>query len=145
MRYLLIVSFFVITGCATSPYGNFTNQKTTHHEISSQDTHDVIAKDALSQLSSHYPPAKTKLSFIHEIDKNDTFGLLLVNKMRISGYAIQEYRKDTDPTGLTFAYTLDQIEDIYRLTIYIAGQRLSRPYLFESGVVTPSGPWSRKE
>lgn len=137
MKYIILSLALFFVGCASNPYGNFTESDTSR---------EVIAKDVLDQLNEMHPPAQTTLSLMHEIKPKDAFGTLLVDQMRTQGYAIQVFSKEIDQAGMPFGYTLDQIEDVYRVTIYINNQRLSRPYLIDgSGSVTPSGAWSLKE
>lgn len=133
MRFVILSLVLLIGGCAANPYGNFLDQ---------EGQYSIIASDVLEKLNAEYPPAHTKFSLIQEIDKKDSFGNHLISEMRTQGYGIQEFSEDEAPTGTTLAYTLDQVEEFYRVTLYINGERLSRPYLIESGSVTPGGSWS---
>lgn len=133
MRFIILSLVLLIGGCASNPYGNFLDKESQY---------SFIASDVLVKLNAAYPPAHTKFSLIQEIDKKDSFGNYLISEMRTQGYGIQEYSKEETPTGTTLAYTLDQIEDFYRVTLYLDGERLSRPYLIESGSVTAGGAWS---
>ena len=49
--------------------------------------------------------------------------------------------------GLELRYLLDRPSggDLYRLTLAIGNQRLSRPYMIQSGAAYAAGAWVRKE
>lgn len=136
LKIIVITLFFSLIGCTTNPYGNFTEK---------ENINDVIRKDVLAKLNELHPPAKTEFTMVHNVKPKDSFGVALLAEMRTKGYGIQEYSKELEPSGDLFGYTLDQIDAIYRITIYVNEQRLSRPYLIESDSIIPSGSWSLQE
>jgi hypothetical protein len=49
--------------------------------------------------------------------------------------------------GLPLRYVLDQAGDsnLYRLTLMVGNQSITRPYLAQDGTLAPAGYWVRKE
>ena len=49
--------------------------------------------------------------------------------------------------GLPLRYVLDQAGDsnLYRLTLMVGNQSITRPYLAQNGTFAPAGYWVRKE
>lgn len=145
---ILLLLALPIAGCVASKqpayYGNF---------IPGAINPQQIAEDAVNHLVTLYPPAKTRLKLQHPTQ--DTFGISLVRLLREKGYAVVEYAAeeqpqqeiDGDPIPLPVSYVLDQAgqSNIYRLTISIGYQTLTRPYLGTDGSFMPIGYWSLKE
>lgn len=137
MKYMLILILSVlVSGCASNQYGN---------HLKSEISHAVIRDDVLSLLTERYPPAVTELSLVHAINKKDRFGSSLINEMRQQGYAVHEFGNETSRDVKEFAYTLDYIENFYRITLYVDETRLSRAYVEESGEHVPLSGWSVTE
>lgn len=136
LKIVTTMLLIFLSGCAVNPYGNF---------VDDEDTQDEIRNNILEILSNLHPPAKTQFSLIHEVKPKDYFGFSLINEMRMRGYGIQEYSKKQETTGILLGYTLDIVDSAYRITLYVNEQRLSRPFLLESGSVIPGGSWSLKE
>lgn len=152
MRKFIIVMLFTQTlaGCAsTDPYGSFVPATVDQQQL---------ATDAVQQLISLYPPAKTRFELNHATP--DAFGLALVASLRERGYALMEYNNLTNqvrsstpatpentPAALPLRYVLDQAgqTNLYRLTLLIGNQSITRPYLEENGSFVPAGYWTRKE
>jgi hypothetical protein len=42
-------------------------------------------------------------------------------------------------------YVLDQADSLYRLTLLVGVQSISRPYVAENGTAQPAGYWARRE
>lgn len=129
----------VITGCTSTQYGNFIK--------SNDDANEIIAIDAVEKVTKIYLPAKTTFSLNQKIKSNDVFGRLFINGLRDKGFAVEEYRKDSkEPmVGTALAYTLDDSEGTYRISIYTGDEVLSRAYQNDSGMVVAAGSWSKKE
>jgi hypothetical protein len=145
MKKLAVSTVFALSlvSCATSPTGNYL-QKTAADQ-------QRLAGDAVKQLSTLWPPAKTELSM--QQDTPDAFGTALVKGLRESGYSLMEYNpkaaKKKAPAGATLPlrYVLDQAGNsgLYRLTLTIGTQTITRPYFVDGGAFVPAGYWARKE
>ena len=144
--FILILSLWLLSGCATTQYGNYVqNDSSTHNK--------VMASDAAYQLLQHYPPASTRFELQH--DAEDSFGVAFVEFLRSGGYAVQEYKPSTfaamdkeseaDSKGIALAYILDEASDIYRLSLTVDGQRLTRAYTPDQDEILPAGHWLRME
>ena len=114
----------------------------------------VIANDAVTQLTQLYLPASTRFNLQHATE--DPFGVTFIESLRAGGYAISE-RNET-PTlkaaaaapaasaeGATLAYVLDQTRDMYRLSVMVDDQILTRAYRPYKDSIYPAGAWVRKE
>lgn len=156
---LLAVAIGGLGGCVSSPqlpyYGNFLQNPDASHG-------KRIADDVVKELAVLYPPARTRFNLQHPTP--DIFGTALVAKMRARGYALLESTPAADvpkPTGTTskgaadgptpaamsLSYVLDQPENLnlYRVTLVISNQSLSRVYQTKENAVYPAGYWVRKE
>ena len=163
MRTILLLPLVLasLAGCATtSPaptlaYGNFVANAPATHE-------KQLADDAARQLHMLYPPATTHLELRQASD--DSFGRLLVELLRNGGYALQESRPVTSAAtvpgtttpaaaagntaaGVQLNYVLDTIASpkLYRLTLTLGSQTLTRAYIAHSDAIHPAGAWVRKE
>jgi hypothetical protein len=155
----VVVLLIIITmsGCAKKTLqGNYL-------QTTSADQQQKLAGDAIKQIIKLWPPAKTKFEMQHAA--TDPFGLAMVKSLRNSGYALTEYKKASESTkskvkGSSAAasisnksvaqvyplnYVLDQAGDLYRLTLSVGPQSITRPYLDRNGVFEPAGSWIRKE
>ena len=152
-----------LAGCATtgtgtpSAYGNFIVSAPAAHETQ-------LADDAARQLLLLYPPACTRLDLRQA--SADGFGKQLVELLRSQGYALQEVQPPVGvpstaatpaPTpvanapdaaaSVAFNYVLDAIASpkLYRVTLVLDGQTISRAYVPQSETIHPAGAWVRKE
>ena len=150
-----------LAGCATntlvSPaYGNFIQNAPAAYD-------HKMADDAVKQLVVVYPPASTRLD-LHQLTP-DQFGASLVKSLREQGYAVLEFKPapaeqpgravTTDKAATTNAaapalslrYILDQTAGatLYRVTLLVGNQSLTRAYLAQNDSVYPAGAWIRKE
>jgi hypothetical protein len=144
---LAAMAVLALAGCATtSQYGNYLPSATIEQQSG-------FASEAVKQLAKRWPPAKTRLELKQATP--DAFGIALVKGLRESGYAILEYSpKQTEDPSITEAnilplrYALDQIgsddANIYRLTLLVGNESLTRPYIEQNGSVIP-GYWTHKE
>jgi hypothetical protein len=147
MRKTALLLLAALAGCAAGPkpasHGSFA---TANPAIDKQ-----MADDAVKKLAELYPPAVTRFELQHAAA--DPFGTSLLAALRAQGYALQERkpasRQDVDDKGGTHAlsYLFDQPlgADLYRVTLTIDAQSLSRVYLAKDGSVVPAGYWVRKE
>jgi len=147
-------------GCATtsqSLYGNFVQSAALDQQ--------KLAADAVQQLATLYVPARTRLEL--QQPTPDAFGQALVKTLRDKGYALLEFvpagapaqtsasassppspaETPAVPGGLPLRYVLDQAGDsnLYRLTLMVGSQSITRAYLGQNGVFAPAGSWVRKE
>jgi len=155
MRQIINAALFALTlaGCTT------TGQHDDHDDnvVPTEANQQQMAVDAVQQLATLYPPAKTRFE-LHQTTP-DAFGLALANTLRERGYALLEISPDDQAkaseakapaeatTALPLRYVLDQADDsnLYRLILLIGNQSITRPYLEENGSFEPAGYWVRKE
>jgi len=134
----MLVLILMLAGCATTQYGNFVAANDDAHNKS-------IAHDVTQQLIDLYPPASTQFNMQHPTV--DSFGDALVSNLRAGGYAIHEHQKtnlnkSTDtPTsdGMTLGYVFDQMDGLYRLTVLVDQQVLTRAYISNESTIIPAG------
>ena len=74
-----------------------------------------------------------------------------MEKLRDSGYAVVELNKDESSSGSThrdktLSYIVDlQMTNLYRITILIGDETLSRAYVVQNNLLYPAGSWVYKE
>ena len=114
-----------------------------------------MAEDAVKQLLNLYPPASTRFDL--QQTTPDTFGTTLVETMRVKGYALLESNPElpvrrsnktqNSPTGTSLRYILDQVNslNLYRVTLLIDNQAMTRAYRVQDSTVHPAGLWSHQE
>ena len=140
-----------LAGCAsTAPYGNFATEPPAGLE-------ERIVADTVKQLVALYPPARTRFHLGQPTP--DAYGSALVEALRARGYALVEFKPGTAPQagspeaaaatapGLNLHYLLDTAAspNLYRITVMVGQQSLSRAYLAQNNRVAPAGAWVRKE
>ncbi len=151
LQILILVLLFVLSSCATTQYGNHVqNDSSTHNK--------VMAGDAAHQLLQLYPPASTRFNMRHAFD--DSFGLAFLEYLRSGGYAVQEHKQqsdliktdvdaDTDADQgnkhIALAYILDESSEIYRLSLLVDEQKLTRAYAPHEDTIYAAGHWLRME
>jgi type IV secretion system protein TrbH len=154
----------LLSGCVATPYyGNYVETDSTTYN-------QVIAGDVVGQMVQLYPPANTKFNLQHSSE--DAFGAALIQNLRVSGYAVQENKPSKLYTnsphqiniksdankrpvrnkvtvkpeaGTTLAYILDETSDVYRLSVMVDDQILTRAYRPYKESIYPAGSWVRKE
>jgi type IV secretion system protein TrbH len=155
MQKLAIIALLAcgISGCASTAsyeYGNFVQPNAPAN------LNETIVADTLKQLTTLYPPASTRFDLAQPT--TDAYGAKLVQSLRLSGYALSEFvppaANGTNPNGtvaaslgLSLRYILDVPEglNLYRVTVMIGSQSLSRAYLVQNLTVSPAGAWARRE
>jgi hypothetical protein len=157
-----------LAGCAShdpdagSVYGNFAADSPAASD-------QKMAFDAVQRLSAIYPPARTRFD-LQQITP-DAFGTAMVASLRARGYALLEYQPPSGtpgasdpaaPTGQTpapvmsarspgttlvlrYIVDFDPASQLYRVTLLIGNQSLTRAYLAQSGSAVAAGAWVRKE
>ncbi|KTD64438.1 conjugal transfer protein TrbH [Legionella spiritensis] len=125
----------LLSSCASMRYGTFTDV--------SRNKDAYLAKDAVSQLTRVYPPARNTFCISQRIC--DGFGIKLIQEMRKKGYGVVE--KPQSRNKANFFYVVDEAEigRLYRVSLYIGRETLSRVYADTRGKLTPISPWSHKE
>jgi hypothetical protein len=144
-----------LAGCATAPppYGNFIREAPEGYGR-------TVAEDAVRQLTVVYPPANTRFDLPQQ-PIPDPFGTWLMQSLRAKGYAVQEGAAPPGapsrtapgeggmaagaPAVLPLRYVFDRAADLYRVTLLVGDQSLTRAYLAQNGAVHPAGAWVRKE
>jgi hypothetical protein len=139
-RIIMIVSVLFLTACATAPpkYGAFV-------AFDSDKDAEVMAQDAIGQISSVYPPAKTSIQVVHKAE--DKIGQALLSGLRTKGYKLYEASQPESDIPIPMFYVLDKIDlSMWRLTIAVGTKEFSRPYLAQNGApVVAAGCWTYKE
>lgn len=139
---LLLALALGLSGCASPPsqYGNFIQE--------SEFDQQKLAADVVQQLSTLHLPARTHLAL--QQPTPDPFGQALVKSLRDKGYSLLEFSTDTPnaqaaPGSLPLRYVLDQDakSSLYRLTLIVGDQTISRPYQGQNGTFLPAGYWAR--
>jgi hypothetical protein len=144
---LVVLLVAGLAGCASTPapasYGSFVQAP-----VATDDK--AMADDVVKKLAALYPPAKTRFNLQHATP--DAFGISMVSALRTKGYAVAEVKPGAQaPVGAageqSLAYVLDQPLDagLYRVTVLVNSQTLSRVYQSAGGTVTPASAWVRKE
>jgi len=152
MRKITFIVLLLVglSGCATtqSRYGNFLPPTSAAYN-------KTMAEDAVKQLLILYPPASTRFNL--QQTTPDNFGITLVELMRAKGYALMEIKPElpaqrnseaqNPSAGLSLRYVLDQVNslNLYRVTLLVGNQSMTRAYLVQDSTVHPAGLWSRKE
>ena len=144
----MFILALALTGCAThSPYGNFIDK----NEYVNQ---EKIAIDATDKIIELFPPGKTQFEIKQPTP--DLFGVLLIKGLRERGYAVQEFIPNSNLNNnsavnnngaLPLYYVLDRFTgtNMYRVTINIGSQSITKPYSQELNELVPVGYWIRKE
>jgi hypothetical protein len=141
-----------LAGCAVTPapYGNFIREGPIGYDR-------TVAEDGVRQLAAVYPPAATRFELQQATP--DPFGKLLTASLRAKGYALREGGASpiaqesaargegaaTVAPALPLRYVLDQASGLYRITLHVGSQSLTRAYLAQNGALQPAGAWVRKE
>ncbi len=136
-----------LAGCAATPvpatHGSFI-------QAPMAGDNEAMVNDVVKKLTALYPPAKTRFNLQHATP--DTFGMHLVTALRGKGYAVAEVKPGVEaspvPAGeQSLAYIVDQplAAGLYRVTLLIKSQTLSRVYQSANGTLAPAGAWVRKE
>ena len=148
----------ILGGCVNAPgaaaYGNYTSGLPAFNQ--------KLAADAIQQLAALYPPARTRFNLAQPTP--DPFGQALVAGLREKGYAVEEAKPagaiqpasalekaasgtEKGAAGLDLGYVVDQpgTGNLYRLTLAVGSQSLTRAYVAQDGSTHAAGSWTRKE
>jgi hypothetical protein len=147
MRKSALLLLVALSGCAAGPrptgLGSFVKANPSIDK--------KMADDAVRKLAALYPPAGTRFELQHAA--TDPFGAALAATLRAQGYALQEHKPGPRPgaegkggsRALSYVFDQPAETDLYRVTLRIDTQSLSRVYLAKDGSVAPAGYWVRKE
>lgn len=146
-----------LAGCAapgTNSLGNFSDAPAPVQQ--------QLADAAVQQLQALYPPGSTR--FALQQPASDAFGQPLAKALRAKGYALEDFKGQADapaaagtaPTapaplaaaaGVPLGYVLDQAAGpgLYRISLLVGSQTLTRVYQAHDGQLLPAGAWVRKE
>jgi type IV secretion system protein TrbH len=161
MREIALLALLGLAACTTAPtptpYGNFAGTRAGFDE--------KMAADTVKQLLVLYPPATTQFNLRQATP--DAFGASLVSGLRDKGYAVSEGKLEQtaqqarpsnpagqektagmqQPAGLDLRYVLDQPVslNLYRVTVLVGNQSLTRAYVEQNAALLPAGSWVRRE
>lgn len=149
MRKFAILMPLVIglSGCATEPYGNFVSSASSPAGFN-----ESLVADTMKQLVALYPPASTRFD-LDQPTSDDPFGRALVESLRAHGYAITELKptaaKNTNQSAAPsiLHYVLDEpvSTNLYRITVLVGPESITRAYLMKNNTIAPAGAWVRRE
>lgn len=138
-----------LVGCAS------TASHLGNHITTPNVDHQALAAEAVNQIAALWPPAKTQLDLKQATP--DPFGAALIAGLRERGYALMEYSPTSVSTpqseasatsALALSYLLDESQTtpvLFRVTLTIGSQAITRPYMNQDGKLYPAGYWVRKE
>lgn len=119
-------------------YGDFISQS------AATELRETLVTDTVKQLVSLYPPASTRFDLTQPVA--DLYGAQLVQSLRQNGYALSESAPSTNAQGLILRYVVDSPEEnLYRVTLQLGSQSLSRAYQTQNEKISPAGAWVRRE
>jgi len=149
----------LLVGCVSpAPYGYLVQ------EAGPPPLLERLAQDTVTRMEALYPPAHTRLALTHPA--TDPYGRALLETLRQKGYGVLEPRGNTRTTlttradmhtpiepvmsqdeGVPLRYVVDGPFEphLYRLTVFIGNQSLSRVYRLDQSVIAQAGAWVRKE
>lgn len=155
-RSLTILLLATLGGCvSTGHYGNYLEGMTPA-------ANQKLAADTVKQLAQVYPPASTRFNLTQTT--KDGYGAMLAAGLRARGYSLLEYTdssermvssKETPPAAISFPgtravalrYVVDRLgeNNLYRITLLVGDQSLTRAYVAQNSTLYPAGAWVRKE
>ncbi len=149
----------LLAGCVgPSPYGYLVSA-TVPPQMPER-----LAQDTVTRMEALYSPAHTHLALTHPA--TDPYGMALIEALRRKGYGVMEPRVNTrtypstrddmpvavqpavsHTEGLPFGYVVDGPFEsrLYRVTVFIGSQSLSRVYRMDQHVLAQAGAWVRRE
>ena len=149
----------LLAGCVSpAPYGYLVKEAVPPPLL------ERLAQDTVTRMEALYPPAHTRLALTHPA--TDPYGRALIETLRQKGYGVLESRVNVRTTpstradmhtpiepvvphdeGIPLRYVVDGPFEphLYRLTVFIGNQSLSRVYRLDQHVIAQAGAWVRKE
>ncbi|HAT1905710.1 conjugal transfer protein TrbH [Legionella pneumophila] len=132
-EFSVLLLAVLLSSCASQRYGNFTQL--------SQGRDAYLAADAVNQLTRVYPPAQNSFCIGQRV--RDGFGLNLTQGLRKKGYGVNENQCPKHKAN--FYYVLDELEPLYRVSLFVGTQTLSRVYTNNHDKIFPVSAWTHKE
>ncbi|WP_367607885.1 conjugal transfer protein TrbH [Legionella sp. W05-934-2] len=134
-KLMIMIIALMLSSCTTLQYGNFTPNQ--------QSKDSYLAKDAVSQINCLYPAARNTFCLRQRV--RDAFGIALIEGLRKKGYGIKENVCTRNKAN--FFYVVDETKPnkVYRVSLYIGSQTLTRAYSVNGKTPIPITPWSFKE
>lgn len=143
-----------VGGCAAPGASSLGNFSAAPVPVQQQ-----LAEVAVRQLVLLHPPGSTRFTLQQPV--GDAFGQPLVAGLRARGYALQDFKAQAEATvapgtpamsppaalGMPLGYVLDQVAGLglYRISLVVGSQTLTRVYEAHEGKLAPAGAWVRKE
>jgi len=158
LAFVLWVGYLLVGCVSPAPYGYLVQDAVPPPLL------ERLAQDTVMRMEDLYPPAHTRLAVTHPA--TDAYGLALIETLRQKGYGVLESRVTTRTTlttradrptpgepvvnqdaGIPLRYVVDGPFEphLYRLTVFIGNQSLSRVYRLDQYVIAQAGAWVRKE
>ena len=153
----------LVVGCAST--GMAPPSKTYgNHALADAVFNTRLANDSVRQLEALFTPARTRINVAQATP--DAYGQALIALLREKGYAVMEAGAAPPPIATTATdratesaaspaapasfdlhYLIDRpgAGELYRLTLDIGQQSLSRAYLVTLDGTQAAGAWTRKE
>lgn len=139
---LLTLAISTLSGCVTTEQGNFNSAPVSLAQ--------TLAKDSANQLAMLYPPARTRFELNQP--NQDPFGRALEGSLRQKGYSLGQTQSvsrsiKSSALGMPLNYLVDEPikQSLFRVTLLLGSQSISRAYKLKNGILTPAGFWVRKE
>lgn len=139
---LLTLAINTLSGCVATGQGNFNSAPASLAQ--------TLAKDSANQLAMLYPPAPTRFELNQP--SQDPFGRALEGSLRQKGYSLGQTQSGSrsiksSTLGIPLHYLVDEPikQSLYRVTLLVGPQSISRAYRLKNGILTPAGFWARKE
>lgn len=145
-----------LVGCAAPGAGTVGNFSDAPAPVQQQ-----LADASVKQLVLLHPPGNTR--FTLQQAASDAFGQPLVAGLRASGYALEDFKPASGAAvaaatpasaaaalpapGTPLGYVLDQAAGpgLYRVSLLVGSQTLTRVFQAHDGQLVPAGAWVRKE
>lgn len=158
LAFVLWVGYLLVGCISPAPYGYLVQEAVPPQML------ERLAQDTVMRMEALYPPAHTRLAVTHPA--TDPYGRALIETLRQNGYGVLESRVNVRTTSSTRADMHTPIEPVvntdegiplryvvdgpfeprlYRLTVFIGNQSLSRVYRVDEHVLAQAGAWVRKE
>lgn len=156
---LLLLSLILI-GCASTSPDESSNIGSYISDLPPALAREIAA-DSVRQIESSYPAASTRLQ-LHQ-PATDTYGAVLKDTLRLRGYAVQEGSQQphaadashpkavpashAETRTVPLAYLIDLVPQpkLYRVTLYLGGQTVTRGYIAQGDKLHPASVWVRRE
>ena len=103
---------------------------------------------ALSEFTPAAPTTVPRSAAVGPSGQAPVFsGVSLVDTQNAKGHAVPEIKSVPPADVLSLGYVVDQPlgAGLYRVTVFINSQSISRLYQEKDGIVVPAGYWVRKE